>query len=245
MKLKTVRVRRSRPSALALALALMLTMLCVYIVSLSSPKEIRQASAQSTGSAQVQLPALEVTFHCEGRYDARLEAQIAAARCVQAGGAGLILAEGDQYAVISHAGGEDSENSFRRSAPGLTLQLQGTSGDVQAVSDAVAFLQALQGETGALAGALEKGNTNAAAIVSLMQMYHAQGRQAQQGLIAIEEGSVVVNALLDQVEDALVQLECICAQPTTARLRHLHAAACANWISLLEDLKEAAGQASA
>ena len=36
MKLKTVRVRRNRPSVLSAALALMLTMLFVYLISLSA-----------------------------------------------------------------------------------------------------------------------------------------------------------------------------------------------------------------
>ena len=236
MKLKTVRVRRSRPSALALALALMLTMLCVYLASLPAPAGAQPASAAAPANGDVHLPALETTFHCEGRYAARLDAALAAARCAQAGGAGLTLLQEDQYAVIAQAGGEDSENAFTRSAAGVTLRLSGSSRDVQAVSDAAAFLQALHSETAALAAALEGGNTNAAAIASLMDVYLTTGERAMEGLIAIPAGSPVIGALLDQVEDALVRLDCVRQQPTTAHLRHLHAAACADWIALLENL---------
>lgn len=242
MKLKTVRVRRSRPSALAMALALMLTMLCVYLASLPSPVGAQQALAAAPAEGDVHLAGLETTFHCEGRYAARLDAALAAARCSQSGGAGLVLLQEDQYAVIAHAGGENSENAFTRSAPGLTLRLSGSSGDVQAISDAAAFLQALHTETAALAGALEKGNTNAAAIASLMDVYRTRAERAMQALIALPAGSPVTSALVNRLENARVYLECVQLQPTTAHLRHLHAAACAEWISLLEELGSMAQQ---
>lgn len=242
MKLKTVRVRRSRPSALALALALMLTMLCVYIASLPSQAGAQQASAANPASADVHLAGLDAAFQLEGRYNGQLDARLAAARCAQAGGAGLVLPDGDQYAVVFQAGGEGGESTLQRSAPGLTLQLRGESGDVQAISDAAAFLQALHAETSALAAALEQGNTNGASIASLMQIYLTQGERAQNALIAIETGSTVVSALLEQVENALARLESTAARPTTAHLRHLHAAACADYLSLLETLVAMAQQ---
>ena len=78
MKLKTVRVRRSRPSALALALALMLTMLFVYLISLSAgdSEADQPVNASTTGRADVRMEALSVAFTVEARCDALLEARI-------------------------------------------------------------------------------------------------------------------------------------------------------------------------
>lgn len=236
MKLKTVRVRRSRPSALALALALMLTMLCVYMISLPGTGEAQPTAARSPARAEVHLNGLEMLFQCAGKYPGSLEARLAAARCAQAGGAGLILSDGNQYAVVDRAGKVAGESSLPRSAAGLTLRLNGASPDVQAISDAALFLQALHGETGALADSLERGDTNASSIAALMNVYRTQGERALEALIAIEGGDLVVSRLIDSVEDALVNLECVLAKPTAAHLRHLHAFACADWISLLEDL---------
>ena len=55
MKLKTIKVRRSRPSALSMALALLLTMLCVYLLSLSSNDDAQQAAAQGSAQADIRL----------------------------------------------------------------------------------------------------------------------------------------------------------------------------------------------
>lgn len=237
MKLKTVRVRRSRPSALALALALMLTMLCVYMISLPGAGEARPTAARTPAEAEVHLPGLEMQFQCAGKYPGSLEARLAAARCAQAGGAGLILPDGDQYALVERAGGDAGESSLPRSADGLTLRLSGVSTDVQAIGDAVLFLQALHTETGALASSLEKGDTNASSIAALLNVYRTQGERALEALIAIESGNLVLSRLVESAEDALANLECALVKPTAAHLRHLHAFACADWISLLENLR--------
>lgn len=236
MKLKTVRVRRSRPSPLAMALALMLTMLCVYLISLPGAGQARPAAARSPSKAEVHLPGLQMQFQCAGKYPGSLEARLAAARCAQSGGAGLILPDGEQYAVVEGAGGDAGESSIFRSAPGLTLRLNGADTDVQAVSDAALLLQNLHMETGALASSLERGDTNASSIAALMNVYRTRAERTLEKLIAIEGSSPALSRLLQSVEDALACLECILEKPTAAHLRHLHAFACADWIRLLEDL---------
>lgn len=241
MKLKTIRVRRSRPSALSIALALMLTMLCVYIVSLSAPGSARQVSAAVPAESEIHLAGLETVFQCAGRYDNKLDAQLAAARCVQSGGAGLTLLQDDRYAVVSHADGEDSENSFTRSAPGLTLRISGAAHEIAALNDASALLRALCSETGMLDDSLQRRDTNASSIAALMEVYRTRAEQVQDGLIDVETGSVVVSTLLEYVENALVRIESTQSRPTVAHLRHLHAAACADWIDMLEILRSMAG----
>lgn len=242
LKLETVRVRRSRPTVPAAALALMLTMLFVYIISLSGRPAAQQTGAQIPAGAEVVLPALTAHFHCAGRYTSRLDAQLAAAKCAQAGGAGLILPDGEGYAVVDRAGDDSGESTLSLQSGALTLHLNGQSDDVRAISDAVLFLQTLHGETGALADSLERGDTNASGIASLMQVYRTRGKRALDGLIAIETGSVTVSCLTENVQDAILRLECAMEKPTTAHLRHLHAAACADWISLLENLTAIAEQ---
>lgn len=237
MKLKTIRVRRTRPSTLALALALMLTMLCVYMLSLPGGNRAQQASVQTAAQADVRMPGLEAVFQCAGRYDDALDAKIAAAKCAQSGGAGLILLQEEQYAVISHAGGEAGESAFVRKSDGLTLRLDGASDEIAAVSDAAAFLQALHTETASLANSLQRGDTNENSISLLMNIYRTRGERIQDGLIGIETGSVVVSTLLEYAERALMRIECCESQPTGAHLRHLHAAACADWVELLDTLR--------
>lgn len=241
MKLKTIRVRRRYPSALSMALALMLTMLCVYIISLSGPGSARQVSAAVPAESEIHLAGLETVFHCAGRYDDRLDAQLAAARCVQSGGAGLTLLQDDQYAVVSHAGGEGSENSFTRSAPGLTMRVSGAAHEIAALNDAAALLQALHSETGMLDDSLQRRDTNASSVSALMEVYRTRAEQVQDGLIDVKTGSVVVSTLLEYVEKALVRIESTQTRPTVARLRLLHAAACADWIGMLEMLRSMAG----
>lgn len=237
MKLKTIRVRRSRPSTLALALALMLTMLCVYILSLPGRSQAQQVSAQTAAQADVHMPGLEAVFQCAGRYENPMDAKIAAAKCAENGGAGLILLQEDQYAVISHAGGAAGESAFARKSDGLTLRLDGASDEITAVSDAAAFLQALHTETASLANSILNGDTNENSMSLLMNIYRTRGERIQNGLIGIETGSVVVSTMLEYVERTLLRIECCESLPNAAHLRYLHAAACADWVELLDTLR--------
>lgn len=243
MKLKTVRVRRSRPSALALALALMLTMLFVYLISLSAGDKAagNPVSASAVGSAEVRMEGLSVAFSVERRCDALLEARIEAARCAETGGAGLILTDGDRYAVIRAAHPESTapEDAIVRDADGLTLRLSGRAEEIGAVTDAVAFLRAQAAETGSLAAALETGDTDATSITALLRIYRTQGGRVQTSLNAVESSASAVAQLKRATESALTRLDAAIAEPDPGKLRLIHAAGCAEWIRLLTELSPA------
>ena len=243
MKLKTVRVRRSRPSALALALALMLTMLFVYLISLSAGDKAagNPVSASAVGSAEVRMEGLSVAFSVERRCDALLEARIEAARCAETGGAGLILADSDRYAVIRAAHPESTapEDAIVRDADGLTLRLSGRAEEIGAVTDAVAFLRAQAAETGSLAAALETGDTDATSITALLRIYRTQGGRVQTSLNAVESSASAVAQLKRATESALTRLDAAIAEPDPGKLRLIHAAGCAEWIRLLTELSPA------
>lgn len=241
MKLQTVRVRRSRPSTLALALALMLTMLFVYLASLSAPSDGADdtVSAAAPGSGEVRMEGLTATFECEGRYENQLEARIAAARCAQTGGAGLILADASGYAVIQDAveASEAPEDALTLNADGLTLRMNGAASEIAALSDAVAFLRAQATETGSLAQSLERGDTDAASLRALMEIYRTQGTRVLTALETIESSSPVVERLNSAAGAALLRLNDAAENPAPGQLRLVHAGACAEWIGLLKDLK--------
>ena len=133
MKLKTVRVRRNRPSVLSAALALMLTMLFVYAISLSAPDSVNDAAAQLPSAAEIRMEGMDVSFLCAERATDPLEARIRASYCAQQGGAGLILPDGDEYAIILEAVSDpDAAGGIRRQADGLTLKLTGSAAEVAA-----------------------------------------------------------------------------------------------------------------
>ena len=240
MKLKTVRVRRSRPSALALALALMLTMLFVYLISLSAgdSEADQPVNASTTGRADVRMEALSVAFTVEARCDALLEARIEAAKCAERGGAGLILADGSRYAVIREACSTDAapEGAITRSADGLTLRLRGQTGEVNAIADAAAFLRSQASETGSLAAALERGDTNTGSVAALLRIYQTQGGRAQTALAEVESTAPAVTELQSAVQSGLSRLDAAISDPNPGKLRLIHAAACAEWIRLLTEL---------
>lgn len=238
MKLKTVRVRRSRPSSLALALALMLTMLCVYCISLSASPEAKTeaASAGLPGSSEVRMEGMDAFFDCEGRYPTLLEAQVMSAYCAQSGGAGLILQEGEQYAVVRSVTDVPGENGFSRSAPGLTLELRGETGEIAAIADSAAFLYALATETAALPASLECGEADAASIRALMDIYITRGRRLQITIGEIPEDHVLLRCMEEALTAAMVRLRDASNHPEANRLRALHAGACADWIAMLQEL---------
>jgi len=236
---RTVRLRRSRPSALSLALALMFTMFFVYVASLpAAPRKAADAAAaQPNSAAELRMEGLDMAFICDGRYENLLEARVQAARCAENGGAGLIIADGDRFAVISQATTPEKapENSILRSAGGLTLRTSGPAGDIAALSDMLSFLRAQAAETGALADALESGNTDANAVCALLDIYRTRGQKALSALQAIEGSDAVVARLISAGEKSLECTQSAAAQPDAAKLRLLHAAACAEWIDMIED----------
>lgn len=244
--LKTIRMRRNRPSSLAVALALMLTMLFVYGISLTAPKRMAASSAASSdaASAELHMEGMDVSFLCAERAGDALEARIRAASCVQQGGAGLVLPDGDLYAVILDATDDPrAEGAIRRQANGLTLRLRGSASEIAAVSGALDFLRAQARETGALASALEGGGTDAASIRALLNVYRTQGKRSQSALAACEGGGQVLEALRRAVDVNLDRLGAAIAETAPSGLRLVHAGACAEWIGLLEALPEDALQA--
>lgn len=240
MKLKTVRVRRSRPSTLSIALALMITMLCVYLGTLASLRRSAAdaASHSAYGSSEVRMEGMEIAFDCEGRYATMMEAQVISAFCAQSGGAGLILKEDGQYAVVRDTAASPSENGFRRSAPGLRLQLSGAADEIAAISEAADFLYAQACETGSLADSLESGDTDAASLAALMNVYITQARKIQTALETVNSESAALDALQGGMENAISRLKAAASVPDAGKFRLLHAAACADWIDLLQKLAE-------
>ena len=245
MKLQTIRVRRSRPSAPALALALALTMLFVYLISLSAGPRVAEsdaAAASAEGEAEVLMAGLEAAFVCDALFSDLVEARIAAANCASSGGAGILMREAEQYAVIREAVSADAapEGALRRSASGLTLRLRGPAAEVAAVSDAVAFLRAQATETGSLASALETGNTDAKSLTALLEVYRTQGARARTALEKIDGRGETIERLQSAVQSELDRLDSAIRSPDAGKMKLIHAAACGEWISLLNALSEAA-----
>lgn len=239
MKLKTVRVRRSNPSALALALALMLTMLCVYLISLSAlPEEETAASGQASATAEVRMEGLETSFLLYARTDNQLEARVLAARCAEAGGAGLILSDGEDYCVVSQAVSPENAGSddLHLRADGLTLKLSGSSGEIAAVSDSIALLRALATETGGLASSVEDGDTDLPSVCSLLNVYRTQGQKALDALEKVAAPDAVTNRLVASVQAALARIDSAISDPDVGKIKLIHAAACGEWISIIEAL---------
>jgi len=231
----TIQIRRSRPSGLALALALLLTIIFVYaIANAALPQHsIDAASAEAPMSTQLRMEGLKINFRVHSRCAEPLQARIHAAQCISEGGAGMILADGSGYAIICETMEEPGKDSLKRDANGLTLKLQGSARELAAIADAVAFLRAQATETGSLAAALENGETDAASICALLGVYRTQGERIADALDSLP-GHAAVSALLHAINNCLSRLSDSAATPSGLRL--LHAAACGEWIGLLEDL---------
>ena len=245
MNPRTVRLRRSRPSALSLALALMLTMFFVYMASLSAvPTEAADAAVQPTSAAELRMEGLEVAFACAGRYENLLEARMQASRCTQDGSAGLIIPDGDRFAVISEALPPDKadDGSILRSCSGLTLKTTGPAGDIAALSDMLSFLRSQVSETGALAEALESGNTDTNAVCALLDIYRSRGQRALSALQAAAASDAVAARLVSAGEKALQNIESAAESPDTGSLRLIHAAACAEWMDIIDDFTQKEAQ---
>lgn len=239
--MKTIRVRKSRPSALALALALMLTMLLVYLVSLTGARpEASSADARAIISDSVRLDGLETCFISDGEFPTALEARIRAAQCAARGGAGLVLCRDGRYIVARDAVNDTQDAAaLRLGAGGVTLQLRGQSGDIAAVSEAVAFLRAQATETGALAAALESGETDRRSVQALIAVYQTRGRAAAEAMSAISSGGALTSRITQAVCADLSRLDNAAENPDAGKIRLIHAGACREWISLIEDMRAA------
>lgn len=230
-----IQIRRSRPSALAALLALLLTMLFVYAIANPALPLARSdaASAEAPMAASLRMEGLEICFRLHSRCDDPLQARIHAAQCISEGGAGMLLPDGGGYAIIREAAMEADEPFLKRSAGGITLKLRGNADAIAAIADAISFLRSQATETGSLAAALEGGETDADSIGSLLRVYRTQGLRIRDTLKNLP-GQPAVSALAGAMDGCLSRLND--NSPTPSDLRLLHAAACGEWISLLETL---------
>lgn len=233
--MNTIQIRKARPSVLAAALALLLTMLFVYVVARPAlpGQRAELVAARQRIATEIRMEGLQAQFQLAERCTDRLQARILAAKCAQNGGAGLVLQDGKNFAVIWGVG--DQGDVLSRSASGLTLRLRGSAAELAAVTDAVAFLRAQATETGALAGALESGDTDAASVAALMRVYQTQGQRVMDALDALGDQRVVA-ALRGGVASCLTRIQCAVESSSPSVLRLVHAAACAQWLELLEEL---------
>ena len=160
-----------------------------------------------------------------------------AARCANAGGAGLILSDGGDYCVISQAVSAESAgtNDLHLRADGLTLKLRGNAGEIAAVSDSIAFLRALATETSGLAAAIEVGDTDLPSVCSLLNVYRAQGQKALDGLESISGPDSTIRRLTTSTHASLTRIDSAIAEPDVGKIKLIHAAACGEWISIVED----------
>lgn len=230
-----IRIQRSRPSALAALLALLLTMIFVYasVLPAFSIMDSDAASAEAPLSTQLRMEGLEVHFQLHERTKDALQARILAAQCIGEGGAGMILSEGGGFAVVCGVADEAGDQTLQRSAGGLTLKVQGNAQSLAAIADAVSFLCAQATETAGLAAALENGDTDAASVQALLGVYRTRGGRVLEALEALPEHEVAA-ALQAALTGSLQRLSDDAA--TLSGLRLLHAAACGEWIALLEGL---------
>lgn len=218
---------------------MMLTMLCVYLISLSAmpDEKANSVSGQTVSSAEVRMEGLEASFLLHARTNNQLEARVLAARCADAGGAGLILSDGGDYCVISQAVSAENAgtNDLHLQANGLSLKLHGSSDEITAVSDSIAFLRALATETSGLAAAIENGDTDLPSVCSLLDVYRTQGQKALEGLENISGADGAIRRLINAVHASLTRIDSAINDPDIGKIKLIHAAACGEWISILEE----------
>ena len=220
-------------------------MLFVYLISLTSipqKEESGEAAASAAGEAEVRMEGMDTAFICDALCDDLTEARVAAANCASNGGAGILLREGEKFAVVREAVSPDAApaDAVFRSAPGLTLRLTGPAAEVAAVSDAVAFLRAQATETGSLSAALESGDTDAKSLTALLEVYRTQGARARTALEKVSARSDAVERLQSAVQSELDRLDSAIRSPDAGKMKLIHAAACGEWISLINALSGAA-----
>lgn len=241
LNMQTIRVRRSRPSSPAIALALAITMLAVYLLTLQAVPEETAEAAAVRSFAEIRMEGMETDFLISSVHDDETQARVSSAICAQNGGAGLILAENGQYAVVHSAGETFSDSDgmvIHRGVNGLSLKIDAPIDIVTAMSDGISALRALAVETGGFASSLEAGETDQRTVHALLEVYRTQLENSLQALDQTEVAEIVPirRALQDNLERVQLSLE----ETDAGSLRMLHAGAQMNWIALLEGLREMA-----
>ena len=238
MPMKTVRMRRSRPSALSLALALMLTMLFVYAVTLSAPEKVRTASSQAQARQEIYLEALTARFLVYARAQDGYAARIEAANCFESGGAGWIISEKDCYAVISDMavaadGKENAGNIIERTAGGLTMEISGRADQAAAVADGAQFLRSIAAETAFLASSLESGG-DVSGVRAMMGVYKTRADKICAALEGADNPAAVL--IREAARRTSGRIDAAFSDMRPAKIRLIHTAANAEWLSLIEGL---------
>lgn len=214
MPLKTVYVRRQRPSALALLLALMLTMLFVYAVQRSADTgAVEQVSAQAHMKSEIRIDAFSAQFLIFAQTDSSFSARVEAASCAEKGGAGCIIGEEDRWYVISDAVQSAEADTLNLSAGGFTMEISGQKAQVDAIRDAIELLQTLATET-----TLGEGGV-------LIDVYRSQAKQICTAL----EDCNAARSVYAAVARTLDRLD-------TGDLRLIHTAAKLEWLDLMHEL---------
>ena len=241
MPMKTVRLRRSRPSGFAIALALALTMLFVYAVSLSSaPKKAEKASAQAHMQQDIHIDAHTARFQVYAWVQDGYAARAEGANCYESGGAGWLMEENGCFAVIFDAaqasdGNENAGNIIVRHTGGVTLQLSGRADQVTAVADGLQFLRSMAVETGHLAASLERSN-DVSGVRALMGVYKTQADHTRAVLEKADHPAAALIA--DALKNTSARIDAAFADTCPAKLRFFHTAANAEWVALAESLKD-------
>ena len=242
LNMQTIRLRRSRPSSLSVALALAVTMFIVWVLSLQGcPKEAAAAASSLSGSAEISMERIEVQFLLSSVHDDRTQANVAAALCARSGGAGLVIEENGSFAVVQEAGenfaGAEAPVA-RRSAPGLTLKLEGRADTIAAVKDGLSALRALAEETGPLAASLQSGAADTNAVCALLGVYKTQLENAAAALAEqADPSAALIKAAMDK---SIPRLASAMENPAPGEIRLLQASGCADWVDLARELRSAA-----
>lgn len=242
MPLKTVRVRRSRPSAPALLLALMLTMLFVYAASQSANHSAEQTSAQAHMQKEIRMEPFTARFRVYAWTQDAFSARVEAANCAQSGGAGWIIPENGRYAVIfdvaqASEAQENAESILEKSAVGFGVQISGRADLVSAVADGARFLLAMATETGALASMPESGG-DISGVRALMGIYKTQ---ADEICAALQNADNDAAALIcESVARTSARIDSAFSDIDASKIRLIHTAANAEWLALMEKLASTA-----
>lgn len=236
LNMQTIRLRKNRPGSLAVSLALVITMLIVYLLSLQSvPKEDAQAASAVRSMARLRMEPMDFAFQLSSLHNDETQARVAAALCAENGGAGIVLREDDEYAVIHQAGIDLSDGPvIHRSAGGLTLEIEAPAAVVSAMDGALAALRAAAEETGALASSLEKGESDSGTVSALLGVYQTQTQNALESLADRDHPAITLirNALAKNLDRIGLAME----KSDPGRLRTLNAGACLEWVDLAKAL---------
>ena len=237
--LDRIKIRRTRPSFAAICIALAVTMLFVYIAARSAmdPQPVQvTASSEAAGQSDLRMEGMEISFLCDGRYDDLSEARINAANCAENGGAGMVIADGDSYCVVRDAAGSARDWDgiiLTRRCGGITLRISGSAREIAAISRAVDCLNALARETGSIAAAMESGDTDARSAGAILNVYRTRAESAIDDLPKDGGAAQLICAALakaiDRVDSAIDAMD-------ASKIRLIHCAGCADWISLTESL---------